>query len=537
MDKTGSLYVKLGMRYGMFGNIPEIRKKYGLVKGNEPGVANKNTGLAKYEETLAQNPDVPPMALVFHESTISERNMTHAPDILTDRPPYKLDETMHENKKGVQTSEKAHFDELWNVALAATKEMRAKHPNVSIALGNDMPGLQEEFLRHKFPSELFDSLGNESPSYCHIPESQPPDCLGNNSTLWIQRQLLDTYGYKDKPLSQCHEVCYPSTNPGNLDCQTQADYFVRHAVHSLAWGIPAFRPGVITNVYGCYRWSDWGASGFCRMPPEMNVKPAFVSFATLTLMLDGAKFTREVPLGSPTLYGAEFSKQDGSQVFVLWTVRGQRPLTLSLAGSGPWKWVDDQANETPLNVVDGKVEVKLTASPAYLVGKGQITAAAAGAPVYCDQPEGKVSPLAALDNLEDWVVEEGRNMELEYYNPFVPRRKGNFVFETAAGFEGKNGVIRVTPKPLPFVKETLAMPMYGVLAHKKGIPVPGTPTEIGLWVNGNSGWGRVIFELTDASGQRWISLGCAIPGSCRGLSLQGSHRPVQVARHQRLEHG
>ena len=26
--------------------------------------------------------------------------------------------------------------------------------------------------------------------------------------------------------------------------------------------------------------------------------------------------------------------------------------------------------------------------------------------------------------------------------------------------------------------------------------------EIGIAMNGNSGWGRVIFELTDASGQR-----------------------------------
>ena len=200
-------------------------------------------------------------------------------------------------------------------------------------------------------------------------------------------------------------------------------------------------------------------------------------------------------------------------MFVLWTVRGERPVTLSLAGAGAWKWVNDQANETPVSVIGGKVEVNLTSSPAYLVGQGQITAAAAGAPVYRDQPEGKVSPLSLLDDLKDWTVEEGRNMELEYYNPFVPRRKGNFIFEKVDGFEGKSGAIRVTPKPLAPVKETLAMPMYSVLAHNKGIPVPGTPTEIGLWVNGNSGWGRVIFELTDASGQRWISLGAQYPGA------------------------
>src|SRR5262249_5934620 len=79
-----------------------------------------------------------------------------------------------------------------------------------------------------------------------------------------------------------------------------------------------------------------------------------------------------------------------------------------------------------------------------------------------------------------------------------------------ASFEGKEKVLRVTPKPIKHGKDT--MPMYAVLAHKQGIHVPGTPTEVGLWVNGNSGWGRVIFELTDASGQRWISLGAQQKG-------------------------
>ena len=112
--------------------------------------------------------------------------------------------------------------------------MRAKHPEVSIAIGNDMPGLQEEFLRHKFPSKLFDTLGNESPSYCLLPESQPPNCLANNSSLWIQRQLLDAYGYKDKPVSQCHEVCYPSTNPGNSRLQDPVGLFCAR-MPSIRW--------------------------------------------------------------------------------------------------------------------------------------------------------------------------------------------------------------------------------------------------------------------------------------------------------------
>ena len=493
-DQTGPLYVKLGMRYGFFSmGASAARRKYGLVKGNEPSILNRR---APYDAVLAGNPDLPPMALIFHENTVSERNTSRVPDVFTNRPPYVLNQ-----------DEEARLKSMVDPAISAAKEMREKHPEVKLALGNDALPAKEEFLRHKFPAELFDSLGNESGSFSHPPECQPPDWLGNNSSLWMDRQLLDAYGYQDKFVSQCHEVCYPSTNPGNLSYQTQADYFVRHAMHSLAWGVPAFRPGVIMDVGGNYRWGEWGSAGYCHSYPEMNVKPSFVAFATMTSMLDGAKFVSDVPLGSPALYAAEFARPDGSQVFVLWTLRGQRPVTLSVAGSTSWRLVDGQANESELAAPHGKVNLTLTPAPVYLIGKGQLTAGKAGQPVYDDKPDGRVSPLAALDSLDDWTMETAPSTELEYYDFQTPRRKGNFIFEAAPEFEGRSGVIRVSPQPIAGVKATEAMPMYAVLVHKRGIPVPGTPTEIGLWINGNAGWGRVIFDLTDASGQRWISIG------------------------------
>jgi len=37
--------------------------------------------------------------------------------------------------------------------------------------------------------------------------------------------------------------------------------------------------------------------------------------------------------------------------------------------------------------------------------------------------------------------------------------------------------------------------------------VPGEPTTLGLWVKGNSGWGRPMWEFEDAEGERWLSCG------------------------------
>src|SRR5262249_19639272 len=148
----------------------------------------------------------------------------------------------------------------------------------------------EEYYRRKFPAELFDSAGNESAAFARPPEAQPPDCVAHNAGVWMDRQLLEGYGYKDKPVTHCYELCYPCTNPGNLDERTQADYLVRHALHSLAWGMPHIKIGCLSDMGNSYYFSNWGASGFCRSKPELSVKPSFVAFATLTRVLDGAKF-------------------------------------------------------------------------------------------------------------------------------------------------------------------------------------------------------------------------------------------------------
>jgi len=496
-DQMGPLYVKLGMRYGMFGASPEARRKYGVLKGNEPAMQG---GLAAYEKALARDPDTPPIALLFHETSISGKHIDRVPDLFHDRPAYRLSE-----------AEEKNFKKLWDQAVQSAKAMREKYPKVEIRFGNGPLPTKEEFFRQKFPAELFDSAGNESGSFGSLPEAQPPDYLTNNGSLWMDRQLLDAYGYKDKPVTMCHEVCYPCTNPGNLDPETQADYFVRHALHALAWSVPEFRPGVLCDVGGNYRMSHWGSSGFCRARPEFNVKPAFVAFATMTLVLDGAQFVRVLPLDSASLYGMEFKRPDGGQVVALWTIHGRRPVKLQVEDPATWKLVDSQANEVALRV-DGKtLEMKVSSAPVYLVGKGPVTFAGAGKPEYDNKPAGKSAALAALSTLDDWSVEEGRNAELEFYNFMIPRRRGDFAFEPVAEFEGRSQVLRVTPRSIKHGKDT--MPMYAVLAHKKGIPVPGTPTEIGAWVNGNSAWGRLMFELEDATGQRWISIGAQEPGA------------------------
>lgn len=498
-DVTGPLYVKLGFRWGMPGFKPEMRKKWAILAGNEPNIFAKGEGVKNWEAQLKHSPDQPPTALLFHETSISGRHLTRLPEFMTDLPPYKYDAT-----------EQKTYKEMFDYATRAAREMRAKYPKVHLRLGNGAIPTREAMYQMKFSPELFDSAGNESPAFGRPPEAQPPDTVAFNASIWLDRRLLDLYGYKSKPVNLCHETCYPACSPGNLTEQEQADYLVRHALHALAWEMPEIKLGQICDMGNGYYFSNWGSIGLCHAKPELSVKPSFVSVATMTRVLDGVKFVRVVPMGSPALYCMEFTRPDGSQAHALWTLRGKRPVRLLMDRPGTWTLINNQGATSPLAGPHGVIEVELSTSPVYIAGAGKIDGAGSrnfgkGGPEYADKPAGKGSVLAPLADLVDWTVEENRDPELEYYDFLCVRRKGDYGFEPVANFEGKDKVLKVTPYPIKHGKDT--MPMYVALAHKKGIPVPGTPTEVGVWVNGNAAWGRLIFELQDASGQRWISLG------------------------------
>jgi hypothetical protein len=494
-DVNGPLYVKAGLRWGMAQFKPEDRKRYGVLAGAEPNVAGN--GVKDWEAWLKSVPDEPPIALLFHETSVSLRHIMRLPELFTDAPPYRFD-----------ADEEKAFKKMYDGAVKAAREMRAKYPRVHLRLGNGAHATKEALYRARFPAELFDSAGNESPSLGRPPEAQPPDPVAYNAGIWMDRQLLDAYGYKEKPVTMCYESCYTTSSPGKQ--QEQADYYVRHALHALAWKIPEFKIGQICDQGNGFYFSQYGPIGLCRARPELNVMPSFVAVATLTRVLDGAQFARVVPLGSPALYGLEFTRPDGTAVHVFWTLRGKRSVELRVDRPGTWTRVNDQGAETAVPGPRGVIGLELTPSPVYLVGAGKVKGAEAptmgpGAPQYTARPAGQATVLSPLSDLADWALETSRNPELEYYNFVCPRRKGDFTFTPVASFAGRDKALKVTPRPIKRGKDT--MPMYAVLMHKKGIPVPGTPTEVGAWVNGNGGWGRLIFELHDASGQRWISIG------------------------------
>lgn len=501
-DAVSELASKLGVRYLNGLSIPyEDRYPHGLRQGTvlsmRPGNGGANAILQRRKERLAEHPDSLDQLLIFHEDAISGLHASRVPDIFHDRPPYQLN-----------AEETARFEKLHDEAIRTAKLFREHHPEVELQLGNGSLVVREEFYRRGFPKDLFDTGGNENPSFSRPPESQPPDMIGNNSSLWMDRQLLDHYGFSDKVVTQCHETIYPSSNPGNLAASTQANYLVRHYLHSLAWKIPQIRGGGLFDKGNSYKNSNWGQTGLFTARPDVAPKPGAAQMAALTKVLDGAEYKDFLETGSGSVYVMRFQSPDGMQILPFWTVRGTRGVHLGIKGSGPVSLISGEGEEQTLMPENGEVFLQATAKPAYLrLAEGMtIGEVRLDAPVYPHAvPVGKFFPLDPLASLQNWKLQKDRNPLLEFYNPLAPRRQGNFQIEAVSQFEGKNDVLRIRPLALEGGKPT--MPMYGELRAPKPLALSGKPVEIGLWVNGNSSWGRIIFELEDSSGQRWMSIG------------------------------
>jgi len=500
-DVVGPLYVKAGMGYGMaqWNYTKAKRQQYGIRDGQDFRITTADD-IKHIQARLTNEPNqimsitTPTRFLTFHETAISGEHLTKTPDMFSGRPPYKFNE-----------AEEKQFKAMWKEAEESFKLIRAAFPEAEIYLGNGVPHVIEEFARHKFPREMIIAAGNESGSFMRPPETQPLDFVNNNSGIWIFRQILDHYGYKDVPVRQCVEIGYPGCNPGNLTERTQAAYVVRHMMHSLAWRIPVIRPMCITDMGNSYYNSNWGSTGLCRAWPDPSPKQVYVAFATMTQVLDGARFSRIVPTKSTAVYAVEFERKDKTFVTVFWTPRGSRPVTVEAPDAKKQIVTNMMGREREVEFKDGKLQIEISSEPIYLPTPRPIASITLDAPRYDGRPTGKSFVISSLSKLSEWKIENEPRIELETYNFMNPRRKGNFAYREVAEFEGEKNMLEVKPK-LP-CEGSPYLQMYSVLSRTKPVEIPGQPTEIGVMVNGNGGWGRLIFELEDASSQRWISIG------------------------------
>jgi len=513
-DDNLRLFKALGAKIGARGSY-EDREKWGVgphqnltYRGRMPGRrppewAEKDpydpAEYAAFSEEIGKKaagakhaiPDLE-YAAVYAEHTISPRLSRGAPPDAFGEPWWEYTEA---EKQGIRARSIG--------AKAAFEGIRKHAPGLRSLFGWGWPLFALPFMREQFPKDLFDGFGVDIPQYERMPEA-PPRSRGCTLLYFLNREMK-RWGYEDKEIVHC-ESYFPASLPLALGHRGQADSVVRTAVLSLALGTDRFIwTWTLHDCEDYWGTQHYGCSGMIGRRPEYNPKLAGAAYATMTQLLDMADYDGYLPTGSLSAYCVRFKTQDGL-VYCLWTIRGSRPMTLAASPEGELVMVDENGNETALQLADGAVTLTLTPTPVWVVARsGEVERAAVGAPTYTEEPGPHRLMLDDFDTWR-WTLAEDRCERYEEGSWDVRRIPGPMQAETAQSPQRASPVVRVTLAKEPDDKAPLVS-WYGVFTPPEPILIPGKARALGLRVNGNSSWGRIVYELVDAKGEVYLSCG------------------------------
>ena len=402
-----------------------------------------------------------------------------------------------------QTRLKMYF----NTARIAAEVAREHFPDLKILIPWGDPGFVWPLLRAGFPKELIDGSGLDNPGFERLPEMQLHQVALHR--LYTTLKEYEQAGIADPSLPYCEGTFVP-TEPGAVTYREQMDLYQRWALISMAYGITEFYSGWFDFDNGDYFGAEhYGGCGIRRRIPYCDPKPAYAAHATMTDQLAAANFDAWMPTGSLTTFCLRFNGP-GGDVYALWTLRGERLVTMTLAAEGAMN-VTDSMNNTKVVASQGK-QVTFTTGPSVLyVTGGEAASVQVGEPDHSDvaPPEGALQVADLGDG--GWRYTSQRNTDLETnqsaIRPYLGRFSGKVVEDADHG-----RVLQSTLEKQDVAHEL--MPWYNTLSPAKPMPITGAASHLGVWVKGASDWGRIIYVLRDAAGERWTSIGYPDQWNC-----------------------
>ncbi len=387
----------------------------------------------------------------------------------------------------------AREDELFELGVKAAKFIRAKFPQLKIIAGNSggSAGMIAVMLRRGFPRELIDYLGNEATGQTFAPEKLVPHTTGG---IWLMAETARKFGC-DIPLAGCFE--YTSRAERDLGAQRHAEWYARDMLIGLAYRFPTISPGGIEDVGNAYYDTLWGASGLCQRSPLHYPKPAYVALATLTKVLDGAKLVRQMPSGSSSAYALEFERGK-DRIYALWTPRGRCEMEYEFPTDTAVAQVEFYGRRHSLKTNGKRLTITAASAVNYIISPIAATNITAGKRAFPNhQPPVGTQVISHVDDLAQWQLVPD---EQTITTPL--RRPGKFDIRQVNDAE-KGACLELELKREGEVPHVVGE--YTALRLKQPLPIPGKPHTVGVWVKGDSSWGRIFWEIEDAKGERWRS--------------------------------
>ncbi len=451
--------------------------------------------LKKQPYTKPSKINEPELAVFFAEPLLGPVSYMSLPEYYGD-PPYRM-----------TPEERAAYRKYHDQFVIAAAAIKKEWPNARCLLPWGIPNFPIPFLREsKEATALMDGPAIDQVLFERMPEMQIHQ-VTFASAMWQLRQEWQKTG---KPWPRLITIEGPGTSParpGAVTPQEEADHTVRAVLVLASYNTTRFLgwPGA-SHCAGYWGEQHYGG-GLCEPIPLLSPRPVYAAYATLTRQLNRMNFVKVLPTPSRTAFCLQFKHyKTGELLHVLWTLRGTRPATVALPNGAAVTAFDGMDNSIPLQEKDGKAAITLGTSPVYLRGLPGDAEMAIGPPDHSDAKPGPHHlPLAELgDGSWKLAAERDRDYE-ENHAEFIRRFPGLFSLHAAAGPDGQGKAIAVRLEKQP--KERRTMPFYTTLVPPRPIAIPGKASHLGLWVKAASDWGRVVYCLRDARGERWLSIG------------------------------
>jgi hypothetical protein len=437
----------------------------------------------------------PELAVFFAEPLLGPVSYMSLPEYYGD-PPYRM-----------TADEKAAYQKYLDQFVIAASAIKKEWPHARCLMPWGIANFPIPFLRDsKEATALMDGPAIDQVLFERMPEMQLHQVTFSSAMWQLRQEWLKT----GKPWPKLITIEGPGTSParpGAITAQEEADHTVRAVLILASYNTTRFLgwPGA-SHCAGYWGEQHYG-SGLCEPIPLLSPRPVYSAYATLTRQVNRMNFIKVVPTPSNTVFCLQFKHyKTGDLLHVLWTLRGTRPVSVKVPGGTALTVFDSMDNLVPIQAKDGKATFSLGTSPMYVGGLTADAKMSLGAPDHSDTRPGPHA--VTLANLGDgsWKLSAERDGDYEdVHIEFVKKFPGRFSAHPAAGPGGKGKALAVRLEKQP--KERRTMPFYTTLVPRRPIVIAGKASHLGLWVRAASDWGRVVYCLKDAWGERWLSVG------------------------------
>ena len=399
-------------------------------------------------------------------------------------PSGSLPEFYGEPRNKRTPAEEARFQDYKRIVINFGKAFRKLFPGQKILMPWGNPAFTIPFLEDPETRDFVDGYGLDIGFFDRMPEMQ-----FHGSTLHSVWQFMHYWNkYKKvKPLIVTVEgPCIGGVKPGALTAEQQAAHSIRIMLILSTYGINRFFSMIGAGPENSSYWGEQHYAGGNSSRHKNDPYPIVAAQATFTRHMRHMEFVKWIPTGSLSTYCIQYrDSRNGELMYAIWTVRGKREVKMKFTRA--------------FDLMDNPIK-KLVAEQMPIL-------------VYSSSEDIKFGPAdnsdvelggnhLKLGNVKDLFVRQCEDTDIEY----TMSSPGNIrrfpaemkLVKTASGLE-------ITLPPQKIDRGT--MPYYTTLMPEKPLLIPGKARYITMDVTAASDWGRIVYVLRDAKGEKWVSVG------------------------------